>query len=57
MRRITTTFASLVRDERGATALEYGFIAFLMSIAAVAVIAQIGINVNELTSRVLDGFR
>ncbi|HEY5796522.1 MAG TPA: Flp family type IVb pilin [Bosea sp. (in: a-proteobacteria)] len=54
---MTTIFASFVRDERGATALEYGFIAALMSVATIAVIAQIGVNVNDLTSRVLTGFR
>lgn len=57
MREMVSVFASFVRDERGATAIEYAFIAMLISIAAVAVITQIGINVSELTGRVLEGFR
>lgn len=57
MRQIAATFTTFARNESGATALEYGFIAMLISIAAVAVITQIGINVSELTSRVLEGFR
>lgn len=57
MRRIAALFETFARDERGATALEYCFIAFLISIAAVAVLVQIGINLNNLTGSVLDGLR
>lgn len=57
MRQIAAIFVTFARDERGATALEYGFIAMLISIAAVAAITQIGVNVKDLTSRVLEGFR
>jgi len=57
MRQIAAQLVSFVRDERGATALEYGFIAALMTVATMAVIAQIGVNVNDLTSRVMEGFR
>lgn len=57
MRQIAARFVTFARDERGATAIEYCFIATLISIAAVGVITQIGINVSELTSRVMEGFR
>ncbi|HEV7260029.1 MAG TPA: Flp family type IVb pilin [Bosea sp. (in: a-proteobacteria)] len=57
MRQMTTLLASFVRDERGATAIEYGFIAALMSVATIATIAQIGGNVSSLTERVMAGFR
>jgi pilus assembly protein Flp/PilA len=57
MRQIAAYFVTFARDERGATALEYGFIAMLISIAAVAAITQIGVNVGELTGRVMEGFR
>lgn len=34
--------STFLRDSRGATALEYGFIAFMISIAAIVTIRQIG---------------
>ena len=46
-----------MRDERGGTAIEYGFIAALMTVATMAVIGQIGGKVNELTARVLPGLK
>ncbi|CAN5153232.1 hypothetical protein BH10PSE8_BH10PSE8_21910 [soil metagenome] len=57
MRQIAALFVSFSRDERGATAIEYGFIAALMTVATMAVIAQIGVSVSDLTSRVMEGFR
>ncbi len=57
MRQIAAHCVSFARDERGATAIEYGFIAALMTVATMAVLAQIGVNVSELTSRVMAGFR
>jgi pilus assembly protein Flp/PilA len=57
MRQMVSAIVRFMRDERGATAIEYGFIAALMSVATIALITQIGVNVGELTSRVMDGFR
>ncbi len=57
MRQIAAQLVSFVRDERGATALEYGFIAALMSIAAIAIITQIGVNVSDLTNGVMAGLK
>ena len=42
----------LLRDEGGATAIEYAFIAGLISIAAVAAFNTIGANLNAVFSTV-----
>jgi pilus assembly protein Flp/PilA len=41
-----TTFLKLLRDESGATAIEYGLIAALISVAAIAAMQGLG---NQLT--------
>lgn len=40
--------ARFARDERGATAIEYGLIAFLVSIAAIGTMQAIGVSVSGL---------
>ncbi|OYW68587.1 MAG: hypothetical protein B7Z40_02450 [Bosea sp. 12-68-7] len=55
MKTLLALFADFGRDQRGATAIEYGFIAALMSLATVAVIAQIGGKVNVMTWGVMAG--
>ncbi|WP_376988636.1 Flp family type IVb pilin [Bosea sp. R86505] len=55
MKRIVALLADFGRDQRGATAIEYAFIAALMSVATIATITQIGLNVGDLTSRVMAG--
>jgi len=40
-------FAKLLRNEGGATAIEYALISVLISIAAVSVIGTIGTNVSS----------
>lgn len=57
MRQMATMLVKFSRDERGATAIEYGFIAALMSVATIAVIRQIGVNVNDLTGGVISGLK
>jgi pilus assembly protein Flp/PilA len=42
--------------EAGATAIEYAFIAGIISIAAVAGFTTIGTNVNSIFSNVASGF-
>ncbi len=37
-----TFFKNLVRDEQGATAIEYGLIAALIAVAAIAAMTQLG---------------
>ena len=41
-----TFFKNLVRDEQGATAIEYGLIAALIAVAAIAAMTQLGNNLN-----------
>ncbi|MDP3255280.1 Flp family type IVb pilin [Bosea sp. (in: a-proteobacteria)] len=55
MKLIVALLADFGRDQRGATAIEYAFIAALMSVATIATITQIGLNVGDLTSRVMAG--
>jgi pilus assembly protein Flp/PilA len=39
-------FARFVKDESGATAIEYGLIAALISVVAIATLRSIGSNLN-----------
>jgi Flp pilus assembly pilin Flp len=55
-RRIRKGLAGFRADEAGGTALEYCFIAFLISIAAIAAMSQIGAQTLVNTSSVLAGF-
>jgi len=40
------------RDEEGATAIEYGLIAALVSVAAITALTQMGNSLNSMFSRV-----
>jgi len=40
------------RDEEGATAIEYGLIAALVSVAAITALTQMGNSLNEMFTRV-----
>lgn len=40
-------FAKLLRNEDGATAIEYGLIAALIAVAAVTVMATVGTNLSS----------
>lgn len=46
---------AFVANQRGATALEYCFIATLVSIVAVGAMTSIGVQTNTLTAGVLPG--
>ncbi|PLK23733.1 Flp family type IVb pilin [Porphyrobacter sp. TH134] len=41
-----TFFKNLVRDEQGATAIEYGLIAALIAVAAITAMSQLGSTLN-----------
>ena len=43
-----TMIQQLIRDESGATALEYGLIAALVSVAAIAALTQLGGALNGI---------
>jgi len=51
-RAIRTTFRRFLRDERGATAIEYAMIASGVSIVIVATIVGLGANVKSLYTTV-----
>ncbi|MEC3910087.1 Flp family type IVb pilin [Sphingobium sp. CR2-8] len=40
-------FKTLLRDSKGATAIEYGLIAALISVAAIGALTAVGGNVNK----------
>jgi pilus assembly protein Flp/PilA len=43
-----TTLVKLVKNENGATAIEYGLIAALIAVAAVAAMTTVGANLTAL---------
>ena len=49
MRKILT---ALVKDENGATAIEYGLIAALIAVAAVGAMTTLGTNLGKLFNNV-----
>lgn len=57
MDQIRASLAAFLRDERGATAIEYGFIAGLVSLAIVASATQIGQSVVGFFEGVANGFK
>jgi pilus assembly protein Flp/PilA len=50
-------FMSFVRDEKGATAIEYGLIAAGISIAIVAVVQSLGTGLNTTFGNVSSALR
>ncbi|MCP8896701.1 Flp family type IVb pilin [Shinella daejeonensis] len=45
---MTNIFARLMKDESGATAIEYGLIAALISVALIAGATTLGSSLNEV---------
>jgi pilus assembly protein Flp/PilA len=43
---------NLIRDQKGATAIEYGLIAALIAVAAIAAMQGLGSNLNKTFSNV-----
>ncbi len=52
MKNFTTALGSLVRDENGASMLEYGLLAGFIAIVAMVGVKAIGTNLNVLFTRV-----
>lgn len=46
MTRMTNVFVKFLKDERGATAIEYGLIAAGIALAIIAVVNGLGTNLN-----------
>lgn len=49
------TFMSFLKDESGATAIEYGLIAALISIAAIGIMSNIGTDLQDTFSSIQSG--
>lgn len=47
-----TFFTKMLKDEQGATAIEYGLIAALIAIAAITTMGTLGDSLNETFSTV-----
>ena len=47
-----STFRRFVKDDSGATAIEYGLIAALVSVAIIAMLSILGDNLNATFARV-----
>ncbi|MEO6153468.1 MAG: Flp family type IVb pilin [Croceibacterium sp.] len=45
-------FTKLLRDEQGATAIEYGLIAALIAVAAMTAMQSLGSNLNNTFNKV-----
>ena len=57
MERLFALALDFLRDRRGATALEYAFIAFLISIAAVTTLRQLGPLLEAKYASILPGLQ
>lgn len=49
------TFQTLIQDEEGATAIEYGLIAALVSVAVITILGTLGDNLVTTFTTVSDG--
>ena len=45
-------FTKLIKDESGVTAIEYGLIAALIAVAAIAMISSVGTNLTNTFSTI-----
>jgi pilus assembly protein Flp/PilA len=50
-------FIRLLKDERGATAIEYGLIAALISLAMVMAFTSLGLNLADIFTTIADALR
>jgi pilus assembly protein Flp/PilA len=52
-----STFRRFVQDDSGATAIEYGLIAALVSVAIIAMLSLLGTNLNATFKTVADNLK
>jgi pilus assembly protein Flp/PilA len=52
--RSMSSFRKFVKDDSGATAIEYGLIAALVSVAIIAILSTLGDNLNATFKAVAD---
>lgn len=50
-------FARFVKDESGATAIEYGLIAALVSVVIITVLGQVGTNLTNVFGKIRDSLK
>ena len=50
-------FLKMLKNEDGATAIEYGLIAALIAVAAIGAMGAIGTNLNSKFSQVANGLK
>jgi pilus assembly protein Flp/PilA len=55
--RSMSTFRRFVQDDSGATAIEYGLIAALVSVAIIAMLSLLGTNLNATFKTVADNLK
>lgn len=53
---MVSVFSAFVQDEHGATAIEYGLIAALISIVIITALTTIGTSLNGTFAAVSNGF-
>ena len=49
-----TKFRKMLKDNKGATAIEYGLIAALIAVAAIAAMSSLGSQLNNTLTKVKD---
>ncbi|HEV2556609.1 MAG TPA: Flp family type IVb pilin [Bosea sp. (in: a-proteobacteria)] len=54
---MTNVFARFVKDESGATAIEYGLIAALIAVVCITVWTQIGTNLSAKFTEINDAIK
>ena len=54
---MTSLTARFLKDESGATAIEYGLIAALISVAIIAAATTLGSNINATFKKVADNIK
>ncbi len=52
---MTNVFARFVKDESGATAIEYGLIAALIAVVCITIWGQIGTNLEAKFTKINEG--
>jgi pilus assembly protein Flp/PilA len=52
---MTTIFSRFLKDESGATAIEYGLIAAIISVGIITVLGEVGDNLNTTFTEIKDG--
>lgn len=50
-------FLKLLRNEKGATAIEYGLIAALIAVACITILGQVGERLNTKFTTVSEGLK